>query len=262
MSRLGLGAWCVGAGIAAVAVGTAVENPQVSVRLVTLRTDYFTGEPVLLDAIVTNTTPMDLAIGGAGYDGGEGDIAIYIASEGPPERFEFGGEDCVESRLSGPPLRPGESIHHAASILYSRAGGGKLAFPRPGAYAIKVVYPLLLRDVPGRREIESNSVPIRILPPTGEDEQVWRRIRSHEVLDFLQFDDGPNQERAVMTLVEALKARPDSRYRQSYADALRRFSRQGGERHLSPEEREKFREVLGIPAREERGDGAGPPGAK
>ncbi|MEJ7636680.1 MAG: hypothetical protein WKF75_01520 [Singulisphaera sp.] len=202
----------------------------------------------MLDAVVRNISQADLAIWDVPYDGdGDGDVTeIHIAyEEGPFARFRFNLGECMTGRHGV--LRKGETWNHPVSVLYSRARPPGLAFREPGNYTVKVVHPLILFTLHTRKMIESNPVRIRIDRPTGEDARVWPRIATHEVLEFLQFEDVPHADRAVNELVRALRSHPTSRYRSIYKAALDKFTRRGGEYYLSPDDREGLREVLGTP---------------
>jgi len=225
------------------------EDLGISITLIAQSTDHLVGEPVYLDAMVRNRSKRDYSACRAPLYGCEDiyTLELYIAPENKPfERFRFDPGGCAEGRRMD--LKAGESWSNPVFLFYSRLGPGRLAFERPGTYSVKVVHPLMLADRPGIRYLESNAVPIRISAPAGAEADAWSRIRSREVLDFLQFGDGPHPERPAMRLVEMLEAHPTSRYREGALDALRRFSTLHlGQRLLSAEERRRFRAVLGIP---------------
>jgi hypothetical protein len=222
-------------------------SPPVSVRLVAPRTDYLVGEPVLLDVVVRNISDSKLAAYNVGYDGYEHITEIFISKREKFNKFLFNEFTCLEPSVYT--LGPGESSNNPVRLLFGRAGRKRpagLAFAEPGTFTVKVVYPLLLVGDQRVYRIESNPVQVTINAPVGADNEVWRRIRSPEVFDFLQFDDGPEQERAVVKIVEALRASPGSRYKASFEPALRRFFERR-EDLLAPADRRKIRELLDVP---------------
>ncbi len=227
--------------------------PPISVIIGSPRSDYLLGEPVTIEVDVRNCTGSAISILAPPFGGNENTIRAMISYA----RGEFSVVNCEEACFE-PEWRefePGESLKQQPRLLWTREGGGRLAFDRPGLYIIKVIYPLVLGDKDGnrngKRDVSSNTVQVRISPPQGEDAEVWRGIRAHPLaLDYVQHprDQMPGYDKALVRLVvDVLAEHPRSRYSAIYEPAVRGFIERE-EPAIPVGDRQKFRRFLKMPA--------------
>ncbi|MBW3597048.1 MAG: hypothetical protein KY475_07205, partial [Planctomycetes bacterium] len=106
----------------------------------------------------------------------ESEIEIYISDDG--KNFRKWTLPIVWTVNIGQRqpelLAPNESRCYMRRVLVDEDRKSKLAFERPGAYWIKVVFPLVTVDPYERMEIQSPTLSDSILEPHGYDAEVWR----------------------------------------------------------------------------------------
>jgi len=228
-------------------------QPPISVMIRSPRTDHLVGEPVTIEFEVRNDARSAISILDPPFGADEGATRIMLSCEDGGFRVVNCEEACLEPNWIK--LEPGDSLKQQTQLLWSRAGGGRLAFDRPGLYIIKVIYPLVLGDKDGnrngKRDVSSNTVQVRISPPQGADAEVWRLVRAHPLaLDYVQHprDQMPGYDKAMVRLVvDVLAEHPRSRYSAIYEPAVRGFIERE-EPVIPVGDRQKFRRFLKMPA--------------
>ena len=233
----------------------------VDIKVSTSKPSYVLGEPVILRVSVTNTDDVPLKAYEviSQYHPLCPEINIYIAPAGP---YLIEGDDVLKQFVPTPcdnadreyevhSLNPGQSWMYQLRVLYAGGKNARLAFPEPGEYRLTVKYPLLLVDeravVPldsASHYVDSNIVAVQIKEPSGADASVWQRLRSPEVLYFLQWGSVGNEE-VVWSLVELLKEEPSSGYHSEIRWALKSYYRRS-QSNLTEHEAELLRSVTAI----------------
>jgi len=231
----------------------ASDASSLVVRLAVAPAQYSVGQPVELGVTAQNTGGEDIQAWG---DVRADQIHVYIARDGEEfRRYTPGEYDHVDSERLVEPLPPRACKVYAVRVLYTffekeTTERRRLAFEEPGAWLVKVRYPLY----PNRQMYESNTIRIQLKAPQGVDARVWQRINRPEFLYFLQWGLTPGDNHDVVRdAVHIVRTVPTS----SYHDALRwsllhyyRHETHGGLRGMDAAERallEEVRKVLGLP---------------
>ena len=174
---------------------------------------YQLGEPVELSFTLTNVDDKNISVGCFGI--GTGDIQVFVSKD-KKEFLEYdagwGTVDAVCNSL----LKPGDKLEiprvkvlwnrkigeseYISSVVMRRARQGKIvnhyAFPESGNYYLQA------RISTGLTNLESDPIKITISKPTGEDLEVWNRIRDRGDIAFfiqnghMQVPDDKSEERA------------------------------------------------------------------
>lgn len=227
-----------------VAKGDAPGGP---VTLTTTRQNYLLGEPVVLGVAFKNHTGADLTVAeydvpGAASIRYEPNIRIFVSRDQKKlEEFMFGFAIAnIEPTVRT--LGPGEVWDHELRLFFSRVDGGKLAFPEPGTYYLKTVYPLVVRGSRMVKMLDSNVIAIKVTEPNGLDAKVWQRMQDKDVYLLLQSSWGPKEP--ALKVAELLREFPKSNYRATLWHGLREFYFKQNYR-VRPEGKQ-IREALGI----------------
>ncbi|MEJ7636683.1 MAG: hypothetical protein WKF75_01535, partial [Singulisphaera sp.] len=188
----------------------------------------------------------------------ESELVSVSKDKGPFVRLFIRGLGCGPPRFQS--FEPGE-LHafYPIRILFLQfivgpdgeyidedlKDSGRLAFPEPGTYSIKIDFPFHLKGSKTGNLLESNIVEVRIEEPDGVDAEVWNQIRGDDVLRFLQSGGVPRgREDILLKVADLVQKYPETRYREALRHALRRSL--GSENQLPQEDRTRIRALLGI----------------
>jgi hypothetical protein len=178
---------------------TSSGDLDLELKLSSEKNSYILGEQVRVSFELTNKGPNAVSLT---YrpDISTGYLKLWISSDGL-HFDEYRNSSWGRFESSGPTLQSGESFKSEALILWNakpqipRAGEKKIltdyAFPKPGDYYLNAT--LVLSDknrTDGLVQIESQPIQITIEEPTGDDLNVWNRIKNNgDIAFFLQQRD-------------------------------------------------------------------------
>ena len=212
---------------------TNTESADLSFKGYANKATFVLGEPVSVEFEFSNNGKTSLAVHKLGVENGI--LKIFVANkDGEYKRFWGYGWGQVLGRMLS--LAPGKSYRYKdVTILYQgkieteglseKAAQAKLegnitteyAFPEPGVYFIKGLSsyadktPSFGKDSPPIevKSIESEPIKITVIPPTGEDLEVWNQIKGNAEIALLMqngaFNTGKDAKKEqLMTQVEQI----------------------------------------------------------
>jgi hypothetical protein len=199
----------------------------VTVRVDSIKRKYVLGEPVLIDAVVTNVSDRDIHVWVDILRAQQIDILIASAGE---EFRQFMGEIAVRGFYDVSPeteaLEPGASRTYAFRVLYTPPSMGEkgkpwhLAFGKPGFHRVKARYRGL-----AHAPVESETLQVEIKEPDWIDAALWKEINSPELLYLLQAGhlrlEDQRHGTAILERALQLYQRPKSSYHPALEDALK-----------------------------------------
>lgn len=236
-------------GIASRVCGGDLE-PKVQVEVVTPKTVYVLGEPVLLDLVVTNNSDRDVRMRDVLADPSVAlpHIQVYLSSDGASRMWW--PTDCVAEYIGEPKLiHPGTSRCYRLRVLYDYKTPTHLAFARPGRYSVKVNFPLALIAADGRvrtRELRLNAIEVDVRAPEGRDRAFWEEIQQDAFLRLLQFGLGPKEP--ALKVAKWLLSIPQTRYHDDLRWSLAKYyyKQRWYHHRLAEDEMELLREALSL----------------
>ena len=200
---------------------TASERPPdspIRLKIASENDNYFLGESVFLRIAEINDSDGSIGLPFkpnvmSGY------VSLWVSYEGQQfERYS----NSAWGRLEGPgiAIKPRSSFESDAWIFWNhkpqilRKGDVRIktdyAFPKAGTYRIKAVLSVPEVDSPQPpRKIESEPIQISIKEPTGDDLNVWNRIKDDgDIAYFIQQADTPTfgdeKARKLMKNIETI----------------------------------------------------------
>lgn len=221
------------------------------VTLASSKAEYTLGEPVVLCVQVENagSSPLRAHEVVAHEYAICPDFLIYAATDGSSfEKFTPAGCENVDMEREIQTLAPGASWRYRLRLLHTEAHGSGLAFPKPGAYRVKVEFPFLAVERSKSARVPSNVIEVRIKEPGTTDKKAWKTVRSPGFLYLLQWGVVTGDyEDIPFEAAELLKSMPKSSYHDDLRWALREYyKREQGRGKFDEHEAQLFREILGI----------------
>ncbi len=236
-----------------VASGGTRDKAEASVGLSTPRQSYVLGEPVLLDLVLTNTSgdPIRMLEVVADPCVALPEIKIFISGGARRSPWWWVRGDVVEMERRIERVEPGAQKRYRLRVLYDIKEPSHLAFPRPGRYWIRAIFPLVTL-APGRpadrKEIESNGIEMEVVAPKGIDARLWRSIQEGSFLRLLQFGTSPKL--TALKVANWLRSISDSSYHDDLRWALAKwyysYQWESARDRPSEEDMALIREVLGL----------------
>jgi len=191
---------------------SAQNKPPLVATLAVLQSQWVLGQPVELQLIVTNQSSTVVKTS-LELDPEFGDVSVFVSTDGSHFRQYLGPDWGTVDISRVTTLPPGASKHATISVLWnndlyrkSDATGQFLGFSGAGTYSVKA------KVLTGLGPIESNSINVALLSPTGVDEDVWEAIRNNSRLARFIQDPKPGEadsdklEREVTRLVNTYPA--------------------------------------------------------
>jgi len=227
----------------------------VQVEVVTPKTAYVLGEPVIVDLVVTNKSDRIVRMRDVLADPSVAlpHIEVYVSSDGASRMWW--PTDCVAEYVGELKLiHPGTSRCYRLRVLYDYKTPTHLAFPRPGRYLVKVSFPLALIAANGRvrtRELRSNAVEVEVRAPEGRDQVFWAEIQQGAFLRLLQFGMGPKDP--ALKVAKWLLSLPETSYHDDLRWSLAKYyyKQRWYHHRLAEDEMELLREALSLKGRPE-----------
>ncbi len=227
------------AGLGAIQTKTVSSNP-LKLTVDSVKSDYKLGEPVELSFTLTNTSEKDIPLACFGL--GTGELQLFI-SKNKKNFFEYKAEwgnvdaEChnvlkPEGQLQIPGVKIlwNHKIEDSDKInpnVIKRAREGKIvndyAFSEAGTYFVKASA--------FNNELSSEAIKINISEPTGEDLEVWNKIKDRgDIAYFIQNgyvqipDYKPEEKAKFQTEIEELVEQyPNSFLAEEIEQSLAKF---------------------------------------
>jgi hypothetical protein len=261
--------WCFSVCVFAAADIDEQSTGALCVTLVSSKDEYVLGEPVLLMVAAKNASREGVEAYPVFVDRTEPEISIHISQNGITfERYAMGVFGNVNYAKILEVLPPEQAWVHRLRILYTYKHPNRLAFPEPGRYRLKAVFPLMGREPThpsrkkefessGREEFQSNTIQISIKEPEGVDAALWKTLRDPDFLHFMQggFTERENLD-VPLRAARLVNSVPDSSYHDALRWALKEYyigqlptklepARQEIEKALTPKDQLLFRKLRG-----------------
>ena len=209
----------------------------VEIRISTINSEYFLGQPVELGRI-------DVKMGGApvGFIGD--DLRFFIARNGDEfKRYTFAAWGLPENFIWLGPYKVGRSIFlnkkpvidHLSEYARGEAEDGMIltdyAFPEPGEYRIKATLVFTAKPgtdrFPDQETIDSNEVSITVKELEGDNLRVWEIMKADPRIGFFMVEgEAPYEVPSVREIVLAKVDRIVSEYPNSFLARLLRVKAQ------------------------------------
>jgi hypothetical protein len=195
-------------------------NQNLSFAVRTDKTNFTLGEPIKVEFVLTNQGSTSVKVPNEGVESGS--LKIYVANEGGEYKRYFASGWGRETGTAIT-LQPGKSQSYYATILWN--GKSKLihfsedemkealrgristeyALPLPGVYFLKGVSSISS----GRDEVGFEPLKIIVKEPTGDDLEVWNKIKGNREIALLMqkgsFDTSNSAEKqSLIGLVEQI----------------------------------------------------------
>ena len=197
-------------------------DSQIEVSLETTENVYLLGEPVRLRVRLHNSGESRVPM----FEVSVREIRIEIARpKGNFEKWKTGytrGKGHRDKVV----LEPGDTRSYKIRVLYERTRDNGLAFPEPGEYVVRAVFPLIqFQGRPSRVEMTSNTARLTVRSPKGADLRFWKKIRMRGRIAFIQgwkHEKGP-----ALALARLVRETDGTAYHDEVRQALLRFYRRG-----------------------------------
>ena len=228
--------------VAACSILLAAKSTMAGLRvgLSSQATEYFLGVPVRLTVSFTNASGSPINTHALLHPAC-GNLILSISNDGKTFRKYVGpGWSTIDVIPRPKRLTPGDHEESIFSVLWNKQIAGVLdhiltefAFPEPGHYWLKVS--LLDQD----HSLDSDTLEISILEPSGDDAVIWRILQdTPQLAFFIQYQKAPLHPEHAGQLEFLLKKYPNSAYAPFIKEALEVFSGSGAQSPSKPSEQE------------------------
>lgn len=208
------------------------------VKVKSSKQDYFLGEVISISLDITNTSSTDIPVKGTNVESGY--VKIFIASD--DQKFkEYSNSSWGRAKTKGTIIKAGQTASSQAKIFWNFSPVNRFSnlegfekshimtdyvFPAAGVYLIKAVL-----YIPGTNPVQIESQPIQIVvnEPTGDDLQVWNRIKNNgEIAYFIQqgsFKTYKDEERdkLINEIEQIIRAYPNGQLADKMKQTLEKF---------------------------------------
>jgi hypothetical protein len=220
---------------------TSESNEGLKLTISSEKNSYFLGETVFLNFEVKNESSTDIRVRGLDLDSRY--ITVFISTD--KKIFKQYKHSRVKDTLGGA-LKAGDTFKSRSGILWNfdqtkiTASGNRdnlrkthivtdYAFPTSGEYFVKAILTVPRNN--NSLKIESEPIQIKIQEPTGENLEVWNKIKDNgDFAYFIQEGDtripsnkSEERNRFLKEVEQILSAYPNSFYAESLQQSLDKF---------------------------------------
>ena len=211
-------------------------EPRLTLRLSSEKTNYKLGEPITFNFELTNGSGKQVELLD-GFDIASSSISLEVSLDGKPyARCGDSGWGTLDASLQSPlNLPPDQSLETSGSMLWKRSAKDtpEFFFTRSGSLSFRAKYVALLLSDGKRMEIPLESEPIQITleSPSGEDLEVWNKIKDDGNFALLiqknrvDISDSKTEERAkfMQKVEDIIGTHPNSFYAESLHQSKAKF---------------------------------------